>query len=202
MAVARKPTFSEADWKGNGPVLHALGVAHGFTPAELEANRGGQLHPDQLARGLSLGRTDVRFGTVLLTIGLVLLVAGLAVPWFPRALKDLDFHFAVPPKLGVALFVGLFLGGLLGSVPLVLGFAALKHGRRVIGFHLPGRVEAAVGTLEKLVVRRSRSGDACFYVIGNLRLAVDRKAWDGIKGGRYRVHYVNGVFRVLSLEPA
>lgn len=203
--VAPKPVYSPADWKGADPaLLHTLGTLHGFTPAQLEANRAGRLHPEQQAQGIAAGRSDVRFGGVLLGVGQVLLLAGLAVPFFPRALKDVDFTFAWPEKLGVALFVGLFLGGLVGCLPLLFGLVAVRHGLRWASVHRRGTVEAAVGRVELLEVRRSRSGSTYYFVIGNVRLAVSRDAWQAMEkrgGGQYRAYYVNGAFRLLGLEP-
>ena len=201
-APARAPV-AVSDWKGADPAaLHALGLSHRFTPAQLEENRVGRLHPEQQSEGVAAGTVDVRFGGVMLTLGQLLLLAGLALPFFPRALKDFDFHFAWPEKLGVALFVGAFIGGVLGSVPLTLGLVAFRHGRRVIAAYRQGRVESVTGALQKLEVRRRRSGSSLFYVVGELRLSVGSAAWHAMKGGQFRVYYVPGVLRVLSLEPA
>lgn len=198
----QRPPFAVGDWKGANPsVLHTLGVNHGFFPDDLEANRRGLLHPIQQAEGIALGKSDVRFGGVVLGLGQLALLAGLATAFFPRALKDVDFTPAMPQKLGVALFVGLFLGGLVGAVPLMLGFIAFRHGRRVVAAHERGTVVSVQGPLQKLVVTRSRSGSSHYFVIQNVRLAVRREAWETTHDGDYRAYYVLGQARLLSIEP-
>jgi len=199
---APQPQHAVGDWKGANPsALHTLAAHHRFTPEQLEANRAGRLHPKQQEEGIALGKTDVKFGGVMLGIGQLALLAGLALPFFPRALKDVDFTPAWPEKLGVALFVGLFLGGLVGSVPLALGFVSFRHGRRVVQAHERGTVASVQGPLQKLVVTRSRTGSSYFFVIQNVRLAVSRGAWEATHDGDYHAYYVPGPFRLLSIEP-
>lgn len=171
-----------------------------FTAEHLAANRAGRLHPDQQKAGSSLGRSDVRFGTVMLVIGVLLVDAALALQFFPRALKDADFTFHFPEKLGVALFVGMFLGGILGGLPLVLGGAALAHGRRVMKAHEPGTCAVVEGPLQ-LLERRRKGVSSYFFIVGNQQLRADRKLWESMRGGtRVRAYYVPGVFNVLSVE--
>ncbi len=198
-----KATFAVADWKGPNPsALYTLGTNHGFTPEQLDANRAGKLHPDQQEDGVARGKTGVRAGAVLLGIGAVALLLGLSTAFFPRALKDVDFTFHVPERLGPALLVGLFLGGLVGVLPLMFGFIAFGEGRRLLAAYRRGTVAAVEGELQKLVVTRSRSGTSHYYVIQNVRLAVSEKAWEAMHGGRYRAYYVpGGMAGLLSLEP-
>ena len=195
--------FSPADWSGaHAAQLHALATLHGFTPAHLEANRAGQLHPQQQAAGLQQGRSDARIGWVLLTIGAVLAAAGFALPFFPRALQDQDFHFAWPAKPGVAVFIGAFLAGVLGCLPLLFGFVSWREGRRIEAGYLTGRVSVAEGVLEKLVIRRRRGATSWHFVVNGVRLEVPRSAWEQTKvDGPVRVYFAHGHGRLLGIEP-
>ncbi len=198
----RRTEFSQGAWKGNQEALHALGLSHGFTPEELEANRGGRLHAEQIAVGVAKGNTDITFGKTLLAIGAVLFVAGMLVPFFPRALKDFDFTFQVPVK-PAGYFVGVFLGGLLGALPLMFGAMALRFGRRVVQIFEAGKVLAVAGPLKPLKITKRRGGTVHYYVVNQLSLRAPREGFDAMKGGGpYRVYYVPERLEVVSLEPA
>ncbi len=181
-------------------VLHELGILHGFTRSHLDANRAGLLHPEQIAAGVRFGMGDVRFGRAMFALAAMLILIVCVFPAFPNAIRDLDFHFEMPAQIS-RVTVGMFLGGLAGSIPLVLGYFAWREGRRVVAAYQRGRVEMVVGPVLPVVVRRpSRTNE--HYRVGNLRLRVARKAWGTMKGGQvYRVYYVRGPFVVMSLEP-
>lgn len=189
-------------WPANQPALLALGTMHGFTLDHLAANRAGRLHPEQIAAGVKAGRGDVRFGVVMFVIGALLFFAGLATAVFPRAVKDLDFRFAMPTTMN-PVFVGMFLGLLVGAVPCLLGVLASRHGRGVVAAYGRGKAAVVIGPLQRLRIGSRHGSGCCYYVVGNLRLAVARSAWRTMPdGGVYRVHYEPDTLRVLSLEPA
>jgi hypothetical protein len=159
------------------------------------------LHPAQLAKGRRRGAVDVRFGKVLLGVSAVAFIAGQALPFFPEAIKNADFTPAMPKSLAVGVFVGLFVWFLLGLLPLMFGWGALKHGRGVVAAYEAGKAAVVEGPLRKLEVRRRRSGSSYYYLVGDLQLWVVNGGWNTVQHeGKYRVYYVPGRFEVLSLE--
>jgi len=204
LAVRRGgPRQSAADGQSFGnQTLDALASAHGFTREQLEHNRAGRIHPQQMASGVSLGQSDVLGGGLSLGLGLILLVAGVALPWFPRALIDQDFTFAVPAKLGAAIIAGLMIGGVVGAYPLMFGAMAWRHGQRIVSCYSAGIAGHAEGPLEKVRAHERGMGSSYFYVVGRRRLWVTRSAWESAHAGQnHRVFFVPGCNRLLSLEP-
>lgn len=213
LATAKKvepaPVINPADWRskeGTGAAgqqaLHALGTAHRFTPAHLEANRAGTLHPEQIASGIRRGKIDINAGTFGLALGVALFLAGVATSVFPEAIKHQDFTFSVPKK-AAAVYVGIFLGGLAGTLPLLFGFVAFRHGRNVKRAYEAGKAASIEGPLKLLEVRRSRGGGSSYYyVMNNQRLWLVNGGWKAVTpGAQYKVHFVPNRFEVLSLEP-
>jgi hypothetical protein len=181
-------------------VVPDLGTLHGFTPSQLEANRAGLLHADQIAAGVDRGISDVRFGRWLLMLAAVLLLAGVATSTFPRAIKDFDFHFEWPPRLPQVL-IGLCLGALVSAIPWVLGYCICRDGRRLIATYRRGVAAVALGPVRPVVVRRAGRTTE-FYLVDKIQLSISRRARGTMPPGQiHRVYYVQGEYAVISLEP-
>jgi len=157
--------------------LDQLGAAAGFTHQQLESNRGGNLHPDQLRRaGRGLGAA-----VALLLIGLGALVGGLSAA---KALAGAGTAIAVGAGgvvvgLGCALFAGLRLR---------------TRARRLAPF-AGGRALAVEGLLTKT------QADGGFRVeVQGHAFPVSKPAYDVLThGASFRLYYVGD--QLLSLEP-
>ena len=184
--------------------VQQIAAAHGFTLEELEANRAGRIHARQVEAGARRGRVDVRFGWIMLVLALALLIAGAALAFFPRALKDLDFTFALPDKRGTVVATTL-MGLTLAMLPFAFGVLALRHGRKVVAAYAAGRAERIEGPLQKGIVRGRRLPARPFYSIGQTSLwPMNNRGFEMLAvGAVHRAYYINVARRneLLSIEP-
>ena len=129
--------------------LEQLGREHGFTLAELEANRQGALHPAQLARGTRKGLAAVVVSTVL---GFLALGSGLVGAYVfydglgpdPSSV-DLNAVYATGGA-GVVLALIFFVGA---------GTSFVRRRARKAAF-MRGRIDVLEGPMDKIHIRGRR----------------------------------------------
>ena len=173
--------------------LDQLGAAEGFTHQMLESNRGGNIHPGQLARA--------NRGLVAAVVFLVLAVAALAGGLGGAKLFHDDLR---PPISSVDLNAVYALGG--GGVLLGLAFAAVAgltlraRGKRREAF-ARGRAEALEGPLQKTLFKGRRgSGNLYRVEVKGRRFFISSTGYELLThGATYRVYCVGDT--LLSLEP-
>lgn len=173
--------------------LDQLGAAEGFTHQQLESNRGGNIHPDQLARA-SRGLVA---GALLFLLGLAALAGGLVG-------AKLFHDDLTPPVSSVDQNAVVAIGG--GGV--LLGFAfflgaglTLRARARRRDLFNQSRVEALEGPLVKTEFRGKRGAGSLYRIeVKGRRFLVSKKGFALLThGATYRVYCVGG--ELLSLEP-
>lgn len=175
--------------------LEQLGREHGFTLAELEANRQGALHPAQLARGTSKGRVAV---IVLTILGIAALVGGLAGAQVFR--EELG-----PDPSSVDLNAVYAIGGvgtLLALVFFVCAATSLRRRRARKAAFAGGRIEVLDGPVNKIHVEgRGGMPSQFIFSVGGRSFHTSERLWELLtQGARYRLYCVAD--QLLSFAPA
>ena len=173
------------------PYLEQLGRQYGFTLDELEANRRGALHPEQLARGLRKGLVSI---VVLATLGLLALGIGLVgAHTFYEGLGPDPSRVDVNAAYAIA-----GAGVSLGLVLLVCaGISVARRRARKAAFAV-GRIEVLEGALDK--IRIGGTTRAFHFRVGGRSFSTLSTVWELLtQGANYRLYCVAD--QLLSFEP-
>lgn len=173
--------------------IEQLAQAHGFTREHLDANRRGEVHPDQRAR---VRRQAITGPLSAFFVGDVLLLAGLLGAYFFH--QDLREPISRVDQNAVIAIAGA--GVVTGSLFFLGAALSLRrHARRKAAFD--GRVECLEGpALKAGVDGRGGASSSWWFTVGGRRFAVSRKTWELVThGARYRVCVIGD--ELLSLEP-
>jgi hypothetical protein len=162
------------------PLVQVLGQVLGFGPADLEANRAGQLGAGQRARLLLIALLSTLLAVPLLG------VVGL-IGWLIFSGGGVESTFG----LALIVLIGLFGPGL-------LGWRAVNLARDALG----GRVETVTGEGQQSMRRAGRS-TTFYYHVGEQRFTVSSSAFRALMAGRrYRGYYTPHSRRLVGLELA
>ncbi len=173
--------------------LEQLGREHGFTLAELEANRQGALHPAQLARGTRKGLASV---VVLTVLGFLALGGGLVGAYVfydglgpdPSSV-DLNAVY-VTGGAGVVLALIFFVGA---------GTSFVRRRARKAAF-VRGRIDVLEGPLNKVHIRGRGFASQYIFRVGGRSFRTSEKLWELLtQGAHYRLYCVAD--QLLSFAP-
>lgn len=171
--------------------LEQLGRAHGFTLAELDANRRGEIHARQMARGTRKGRVSVM---VQALFGFLALGGGLVGAYLVREElgpkpSDLNAVYAVG---GVGVLVSL----------VFLYWAALSFSlrrARKAAFR-SGRIVVCEGPLDKVYIEGRGLPSQNIFRVGGSSFHTSSALWELLtQGANYRLYLVFD--QLLSFEP-
>ncbi len=172
--------------------LEQLGRHHGFTLAELEANRQGALHPVQLGRGLRKGLVTV---AVLTVLGVVALGAGVV-----GAYVFYDSLGPDPSRVDLnAVYAIVGAGAVLALVFFICARISLVRRRARKAAFVSGRLDVLERPMHKTFI--SGTASQWIFRVAGRSFHVSRPLWELLtQGAHYRLYSVAD--QLLSFEPA
>jgi hypothetical protein len=171
--------------------------AHGFSLEELAANRGGQIHPTQLARYTEEARGA---GRVMLILAALAVLVGLALGLY--TFSNLFQDHALEGRLDTVLLCpALGLGA--GLVAAFFGFTMRRFQQTRLRLAREGKVVVSEGALRKFSTSRQHGGVTQWYQVNGVSAPVSQQGYSlACEGARHRLYTLPGEQpELLSIEP-